>query len=105
MRIFQYVTDLVEGMIRMMATDDDSIRSVNIGNSGEFTMLELAQNVIELTGAKSKIVYLPLLSDDPTQRQPDISFAQEKPGGCEPKVELKEGLMKTIDYFDQLLSE
>jgi len=86
-------------MIRIMATG-----LVNIGNPGEFTMLELAQNIIDLTGSKSKLVFLPLPSDDPTQRQTDISFAKEKLGGWEPEVPLREGLLKTIDYFDQLLS-
>jgi len=103
-RSFQYVSDLVEGMIRMMATGDDFTGPVNIGNPGEFTMLELAQNIIELTGSTSKIVYLPLPADDPTQRQPDISLAKEKLGNWEPKVPLREGLIKTIEYFDQLLS-
>ena len=103
-RSFQYVSDLVEGMIRMMATGDDFIGPVNIGNPVEFTMLELAQNIIELTGSSSKIVYLPLPADDPTQRQPDISLAKEKLGNWEPKVPLREGLIKTIEYFDQLLS-
>jgi UDP-glucuronate decarboxylase len=104
-RSFQYVSDLVEGMIRMMATGDDFTGPVNIGNPGEFTMLELAENIIELTGSKSKLVFLPLPADDPTQRQPDISLAKEKLGGWEPKVPLREGLTKTIEYFDQLLSE
>lgn len=104
-RSFQYVSDLIEGMIRMMATDDDFTGPVNIGNPGEFTMLELAQNIIELTGSKSKLVFLPLPADDPTQRQPDISLAREKLDGWEPKVSLREGLMKTIEYFDQLLAE
>jgi UDP-glucuronate decarboxylase len=104
-RSFQYVSDLVEGMIRMMATGDDFTGPVNIGNPGEFTMLELAQNIIELTRSKSKLVFLPLPSDDPMQRQPDITLAKEKLGGWEPKVPLREGLIKTIDYFDQLLSE
>jgi len=67
-------------------------------------MLELAQNIIELTGSTSKIVYLQLPADDPTQRQPDISLAREKLEGWEPKVPLREGLIKTIEYFDQLLS-
>jgi len=104
-RSFQYVSDLVEGMIRMMATGDDFTGPVNIGNPGEFTMLELAQNIIELTASKSKISYLPLPADDPTQRQPDISLAKEKLGNWEPKVALREGLAKTIEYFDKLLSE
>ena len=103
-RSFQYVSDLVEGMIRMMGTGDDFTGPVNIGNPGEFTMLELAQNVIDLIGAKSKIVYLPLPADDPTQRQPDISLAREKLDGWEPKVQLREGLIKTIAYFDHLLT-
>jgi UDP-glucuronate decarboxylase len=103
-RSFQYVSDLVEGMTRMMATGDEFTGPVNIGNPGEFTMLELAQNIIDLTGTKSKIVYLPLPKDDPTQRQPDISLAKEKLNGWEPKVPLREGLVKTIEYFDQLLS-
>jgi len=68
-------------------------------------MLDLAQNIIELTGSKSKLVFLPLPADDPTQRQPDITLAKEKLGGWEPKVPLREGLIKTIEYFDQLLSE
>jgi UDP-glucuronate decarboxylase len=92
-------------MIRMMATGDDFAGPVNIGNPGEFTMLELAQNIIELTASKSKIIYLPLPADDPTQRQPDISLAKEKLDGWEPKIALREGLTKTIEYFDQLLSE
>jgi UDP-glucuronate decarboxylase len=104
-RSFQYVSDLVEGMIRMMNTDDDFTGPVNIGNPGEFTMLELAQNILDITGSKSKIVYLPLPKDDPTQRQPDILLAKEKLGGWEPKVPLKEGLVKTIEYFEQLLKE
>jgi UDP-glucuronate decarboxylase len=104
-RSFQYVSDLVEGMTRMMATDDSFIGPVNIGNPGEFTMLELAQEIIDITGSKSKIVYMPLPKDDPTQRQPDISLAQEKLNGWEPKIPLREGLNKTISYFDNLLNE
>jgi UDP-glucuronate decarboxylase len=104
-RSFQYISDLVEGMVRMMDTTDDFIGPVNIGNPGEFTMLELAQHIIDLTGSKSKIIFLPLPADDPTQRQPDITLAKEKLGGWEPKVPLRNGLMKTIEYFDQLLSE
>lgn len=103
-RSFQYVSDLVEGMIRMMATGRDFTGPVNIGNPGEFTMLELAENIIELTGAKSKLVHMPLPKDDPTQRQPDISLAKEKLNGWEPNVPLREGLIETIDYFDKLLA-
>lgn len=104
-RSFQYVSDLVEGMVRMMKTEDKFTGPVNIGNPGEFTMLALAQNIIEITGSKSKIAYLPLPEDDPTQRQPDISLAKEKLCGWEPQVQLKDGLIKTIAYFENLLLE
>ncbi len=104
-RSFQYVSDLVDGMVRMMATEDSFTGPVNIGNPGEFTMIELANLVIDITGSKSKLVYRPLPQDDPTQRQPDISLAKEKLGGWEPKVPLREGLTRTIAYFDKLLSE
>ncbi|MCG6186900.1 UDP-glucuronic acid decarboxylase family protein [Maribellus maritimus] len=104
-RSFQYVSDLVEGMTRMMSTEDSFTGPVNIGNPGEFTMLELAQEIIGITGTKSKIIHLPLPKDDPTQRQPDITLAKEKLNGWEPKVPLKEGLEKTITYFDNLLKK
>lgn len=100
-RSFQYVDDLIEGMIRTMRTDDSFIGPVNIGNPGEFTMLELAEKVLSLTASKSKIVYMPLPQDDPLQRKPDISLAKEKLN-WEPKVNLKEGLEKTIYYFEDL---
>ncbi len=103
-RSFQYVDDLIEGMTRMMAAPGEFIGPVNIGNPVEFTMLELATLVLELTGSKSKIVHRPLPSDDPRQRQPDISLARKQLGGWEPKVALREGLEKTIEYFDKLLS-
>ncbi len=102
-RSFQYVSDLVDGMIKMMDTEDDFIGPVNIGNPVEFTMLELAQNIIELTDSKSKIIHMPLPSDDPTQRKPDITLAKEKLKGWEPKVSLRSGLVDTIVYFDELL--
>lgn len=102
-RSFQYVDDLVEAMIRMMATSDDVIGPINTGNPGEFTMLELAQKVIEYTGTKSKIVFEPLPSDDPKQRKPDISLAYEKLNGWQPNIKLEDGLRKTIEYFDNLL--
>jgi UDP-glucuronate decarboxylase len=102
-RSFQYVSDLVEGMVRMMATGDSFTGPVNIGNPGEFTMIELAKLIIDITGTKSKLIYMPLPQDDPTQRQPDISLAKEKLGGWEPKVPLREGLTRTIEYFDRLL--
>ncbi|MXN91978.1 NAD-dependent epimerase/dehydratase family protein [Flavobacterium sp. Sd200] len=101
-RSFQYVDDLVEGFIRLMATPKGFTGPVNIGNPHEFTMLELAQNVIELTGSSSKLTYKPLPQDDPKQRQPDISLAK-KELDWEPKVQLREGLTKTIEYFDNLL--
>lgn len=102
-RSFQYVDDLIEGFLRLMATEDEFIGPVNIGNPGEFTILQLAEKIIELTGSHSKIVYIPLPSDDPMQRKPDISLAQEKLG-WQPKIGLDEGLRKTIAYFDDLLS-
>lgn len=104
-RSFQYVSDLVDGMARMMATEDSFTGPVNIGNPVEFTMIELANLVIDITGTKSKLIYMPLPQDDPTQRQPDISLAKEKLGGWEPKVPLREGLTKTIEYFDKLLKK
>lgn len=103
-RSFQYIDDLIEGMIRMMNTSDDFIGPVNIGNPGEFTILELAQKVIRLTGSKSKIIYLPLPSDDPTQRQPDITLAKEKLD-WKPTVDLETGLLKTIEYFTKILPQ
>ena len=102
-RSFQYVDDLVEGFIRMMGTSDDFTGPVNIGNPGEFTILQLAEKIIKLTNSKSKLVYLPLPADDPIQRQPDITLAKLKLG-WEPKVPLEDGLVKTIAYFKQLLN-
>jgi UDP-glucuronate decarboxylase len=102
-RSFQYVDDLVEGMIRMMASDPSFLGPVNLGNPNEFTMLELAQAVIRLTNSKSTIIHMPLPQDDPKQRQPDISLAKEKLKGWEPNIELEEGLGKTIAYFEKLL--
>ncbi len=105
-RSFQYIDDLVEGSYRMMNTSpEDFTGPVNIGNPGEFTILELARLVLEIIGSKSKIVNLPMPQDDPTQRRPDIQLAKEKLGGWEPKIPLREGLLKTISYFDKLLSE
>jgi len=103
-RSFQYVDDLLEGMIRMMRSDDNFIGPVNIGNPNEFSMLELAKEVVELTNSKSPLVFKPLPADDPTQRQPDISLAK-KELNWEPKVQLREGLVKTINYFDHLLKQ
>ena len=101
-RSFQYVDDLVEGMIRLMNSRDGFTGPVNVGNPNEFTILELAQKVIELTGSKSKIIYKPLPSDDPMQRQPDISLAK-KELDWSPKVQLEEGLIKTIDFFKKIV--
>lgn len=97
-RSFQYVDDLVEGMLRMMASPESFIGPVNIGNPNEFTIMQLAELVIQLTNSKSKIVRMPLPSDDPTQRQPNIELARRELD-WEPKIQLKEGLIKTIDYF------
>ena len=97
-RSFQYVDDLVEGMVRMMASRDDFTGPVNIGNPKEFTILDLASKVIQLTGSKSNIIMMPLPPDDPMQRQPDIGLAKRELGWS-PKTEIEEGLVKTIDYF------
>ncbi len=104
-RSFQYVDDLIEGMIRMMNTGEEFYGPVNIGNPAEFNMIELAYLILELTGSKSKIIHLPLPADDPLQRQPDISLARKMLDNWEPKVQLKEGLLKTIEYFDQTIKK
>lgn len=97
-RSFQYIDDLVEGLIKMMASPDSITGPINIGNPHEFTILELAEKVIQLTGSKSKIIYQPLPSDDPMMRKPEISIAQ-KELGWSPSIHLDEGLEKTIDFF------
>jgi UDP-glucuronate decarboxylase len=102
-RSFQYVDDLVEGMIRMMASDPEFIGPLNLGNPNEFTMLELAEAIIKLTNSKSKLVFLPLPKDDPQKRQPDITLAKQKLNGWEPNIQLEAGLEKTIEYFKTLL--
>ncbi len=102
-RSFQYVDDLIEGMIRMMNTPDDLTGPVNLGNPGEFSMMELARKIIDLTGSRSKIVFKPLPSDDPRQRRPDISCAKDNLAGWAPKIQLEEGLKKTIAYFETYL--
>ena len=101
-RSFCYCSDLVEAFIRLMATPDEITGPINTGNPGEFSMLELANAVIELTGTKSKLVHKPLPEDDPKQRQPDITLAK-KHLDWEPKVPLREGLVPTIDYFEGLV--
>ncbi len=101
-RSFCYVDDLLDGLVSLMNGPDDFTGPVNLGNPDEFTILELARKVIDLTGTRSKIVFNPLPSDDPRQRQPDITLAYNKLG-WKPKIKLEEGLRKTIDYFDALL--
>lgn len=101
-RSFQYVDDLVDGMIKMMATSNDFTGPVNIGNPNEFTIIELAETIIRLTNSKSKLIFKSLPKDDPQQRRPDISLAKEKLD-WNPKIELEEGLKKTILYFETIL--
>jgi UDP-glucuronate decarboxylase len=103
-RSFCYVDDLVNGLIWLMETGDDVIGPVNLGNPGEFTIRQLAELIIEFTGSASKIVHRPLPTDDPKQRQPDISKAQELLD-WRPIVPLRDGLAKTIAYFDELLGK
>ena len=103
-RSFCYVSDLIDGMIKMMNNPQGFIGPVNLGNPSERTILDFAKLIIELTGSKSKIVYRPLPGDDPTQRKPDISLAK-KELGWEPKVDIRDGLAKTIEYFEKKLSE
>ena len=102
-RSFCYVDDLIEVMIRMMDAPAEFIGPVNIGNPGEFTMLQLAESILKLSGSKSKLVFEPLPSDDPKQRQPDIALAKAQLG-WQPKVALEDGLKETIAYFRQLLA-
>ncbi len=102
-RSFCYVNDLIEGFVRLMDSPREVVGPVNLGNPGEFTILELAQRVIDLTGSGSRIVHKPLPEDDPRQRRPDISLAQAQLG-WEPKVALDEGLRRTIPYFEDLLA-
>ena len=102
-RSFQYVSDLVEGMVRMMDTPDEVTGPVNIGNPGEFTILELASLIRELTGSSSRIVFRPLPSDAPRQRRPDIGLAGDLLGGWRPEIQLREGLARTIAYFESII--
>jgi UDP-glucuronate decarboxylase len=100
-RSFCYVDDLIEGFVRLMNTEPGFTGPVNLGNAGEFTILELAEKVLQLVGGKSKLVFMPLPADDPKQRQPNISLAKDKLG-WQPNVPLVEGLGKTVDYFKKL---
>ncbi|WJI39063.1 UDP-glucuronic acid decarboxylase family protein [Mesorhizobium opportunistum] len=102
-RSFCYVDDLIDGLVRMMQTDDGVTGPINLGNPVEFTMLELANLVIELTGSRSRIIFLPLPIDDPRQRQPDIGTALRELN-WEPRTPLRDGLVKTIAYFEGLVS-
>lgn len=102
-RSFQYVDDLIEGMIRTMNSKDNFLGPVNLGNPNEFSMLELAHMVLKLTNSKSKLVYLEMPKDDPKQRRPDISLAKKELDGWEPKTFLEEGLKKTIEYFESII--
>jgi UDP-glucuronate decarboxylase len=103
-RSFCYVDDLVQGCIKLMRSDPSLLGPVNIGNPNEFTMLQLAEQVIDLTGSSSKIVHRPLPQDDPRQRQPDITKA-ETLLNWRPTIELRDGLQKTIAYFDGVLKK
>ncbi|MCQ2287276.1 MAG: SDR family oxidoreductase [Bacteroidales bacterium] len=103
-RSFCYVDDLIRGLVSMMNTDDSIIGPINIGNPNEFTIKQLAEIIIELVGTKSKIVYKPLAADDPQQRQPVIDKAKQILN-WEPTIQLREGLMKTIEYFDKELMQ
>jgi UDP-glucuronate decarboxylase len=102
-RSFQYIDDLIEALIRLMNTDDNITMPVNIGNPEEYSIIGLANKIIDLTGSKSKISYLPSPEDDPVQRQPDISLAKKLLNHWEPETHLKDGLVKTIEYFKNVL--
>jgi UDP-glucuronate decarboxylase len=101
-RSFCYVDDMIEAFVRLMDSDDEFTGPVNLGNSGEFSIMELAEKIIRLTGSKSGTIFRPLPGDDPVQRQPDISLAKRQLG-WEPSVGLEDGLKRTIEYFDDLL--
>jgi len=103
-RSFCYVDDLIEGMMRMMEAGPEVHGPINLGNPNEFTIRQLAEKVVELTGSGSKLIYQPLPSDDPTQRRPDISLARTQLGGWEPTIQLEEGLRRTIAYFAERLA-
>lgn len=102
-RSFMYVDNLVEGLIRLMNSPNEVTGPINLGNPGEFTMIELAEKVIKLTNSQSKLVYYPLPADDPMQRKPDITLAQSQLNNWTPDIKLEQGLVNTIHYFDKLL--
>jgi UDP-glucuronate decarboxylase len=103
-RAFCYVDDLIDGLIKLMATDESVTGPINIGNPGEFSIIQLATRVVDMTGSGSRIVHRPLPQNDPRQRRPDISRAQEVLS-WQPCTPLKEGLIRTIAYFEKLLSD
>jgi UDP-glucuronate decarboxylase len=103
-RSFCYCDDLIEGFIRLMNSDASVTGPINLGNPGEFTMIELAENIIELTNSSSELIFKPLPEDDPKQRRPDITLAKQHLD-WEPQIALREGLAKTIEYFDGLLKQ
>ena len=102
-RSFQYIDDLVEGIIRMMNTKDDFLGPINIGNPNELSIVEIANKILELTNSKSKLIFLPIPEDDPKQRRPDIQLANKELSGWKPKIDLEEGLNKTINYFSKII--
>jgi len=102
-RSFCYYSDLIEGFVRLMDSADEVTGPVNLGNPGEFTMLELAEKVLKLTQSRSKLVFKPLPADDPKQRKPDIAVAK-KILGWQPKVALEDGLKETIQYFKKIVT-
>lgn len=104
-RSFQYIDDLLEGMVRMMKTGDEVTGPINLGNPNEFTILELAKRILQMTGSKSKIIHMSLPEDDPVKRKPDITRAKEGLNDWEPIISLDKGLQKTIAYFSNLLNE
>lgn len=102
-RSFQYVDDLIEAMIRMMNTSDDVIGPINVGNPAEFSMLELAEKILQITKSTSKIIFKPLPEDDPMQRKPDISLAKKTLGNWSPTIDINDGLEKVVAYFKSVL--
>jgi UDP-glucuronate decarboxylase len=102
-RSFQYIDDLIEGLIRFMSTDNNVIGPINLGNPQEYRISELADLILRLTKSKSKIVYLPLPEDDPVQRQPDISLAKKLLNNWEPNIQFEQGLINTITYFKKII--